>query len=310
MIVVAVSRLGWSGVATAINTPAANNIKPLNRSRRGAGDAGAASEMTALQGSQGMPWSVLWDGDGHNRKQSRAFGLHDGSGACATRKPGPVACGVVAGELRDYEAWLRDYDDPDSGLSWRLDVVRSAIAAALDTLPGPVGIVSVCAGDGRDVIGVLAARPERLDVSATLLEIHPGIADRARTAAKTAGLSTRVRVQTLDAGMSDAYLDLVPAELVLLVGVFGNISHADLHRTIAASPQLCAPDAWLIWTRGRGGELMDCNDDIRASFRDAGFTELNYVSDERGSRPAVGTVRYHGVEQPLQARQRWFTFLR
>jgi hypothetical protein len=216
----------------------------------------------------------------------------------------------MAGELRDYEAWLRDYEDPASALSWRLGVVRRAIGAALDAHDGRMRIISICAGDGRDVLGALADRPERGDVVATLLEIHPGIAERARTAASAAGLSAGVQVRTVDAGVSDSYRDLAPAELVLLVGVLGNISDADMHRTITASAQLCAPGAWLIWTRGRGGGLTDRNDDVRGTFRAAGFTELDYVSDERGSRPAVGTVRYDGPAQPLVPGELWFTFLR
>ncbi len=63
-------------------------------------------------------------------------------------------------DLRDYRAWHEDYDDPESGLTWRLGVVRSHIRAALDAKPGPARVLSACAGDGRDIIGVLA---ERLD---------------------------------------------------------------------------------------------------------------------------------------------------
>jgi len=48
---------------------------------------------------------------------------------------------------------------------------------------GPVRIISACAGDGRDIIGVLTGREDWNRVSATLLEIHPAVADRARTSA-------------------------------------------------------------------------------------------------------------------------------
>ena len=45
---------------------------------------------------------------------------------------------------------------------------------------------------------------------------------------------------------------MVPAELVLLCGIFGNITSADIQRTIATSPQLCRTGATVIWTRHRG----------------------------------------------------------
>lgn len=80
--------------------------------------------------------------------------------------------------LRDYEAWLQNYDDPTSGVSWRLKVVQGAIVAALDARQGPVRIISVCAGDGRDIIGVLAERGDRNRMSVTLLEVHTAVANR------------------------------------------------------------------------------------------------------------------------------------
>ncbi len=211
--------------------------------------------------------------------------------------------------MRDYEQWLQGYDDPASGLSWRLRTVQAAIAAALDRTSGPARLVSACAGDGRDVIGVLAGRQDADRVSATLLELHPDIAERARAAAVRAGVP-QVRVRTTDAGRSDAYAGLVPADLVLLVGIFGNIDAADLHATIAAAPQLCAPGATLVWTRGRGGTLGDRDAEVRAAFRAAGFTELEHATHERGHRPAVGVVRYDGPPVPLEPGTTWFTFRR
>jgi len=211
--------------------------------------------------------------------------------------------------MRDYKAWLEAYDDPASGLSWRVQAVRAAISAALDAAVGPVRIISACSGDGRDVIGALAARADAGKVTATLLEIHPDIAERARRAADQAGLR-QLKACTLDAGRSDAYAGLVPVDLVLLVGIFGNIDDSDLHRTIAASPQLCSPGATVVWSRGRGGSLIDRNDEVRAAFRVAGFTELDYRTHDCGHRPAVGVVRYDGPPIPLERGRTWFTFRR
>ena len=41
-------------------------------------------------------------------------------------------------------------------------------------------------------------------------------------------------------------LATVPADLVLLVGVLGNVSEADVASTVAAMPGLCAPGATLL----------------------------------------------------------------
>jgi hypothetical protein len=63
--------------------------------------------------------------------------------------------------LRDYVAWHDEYDRAGSPLHLRLLVVQDLIAAALDELPsGRIRVISMCAGQGRDLIGV-ARRPHR-----------------------------------------------------------------------------------------------------------------------------------------------------
>jgi hypothetical protein len=210
------------------------------------------------------------------------------------------------GPLRDYEQWHRAYDDPASSLSWRLGTVQGYIRRALDEHTGPVRILSACAGDGRDVLEVLSQRPDAARVTATLIELHPSIAKRAAKAA--ADIPARVEVRALDAGFTDAYIDAVPADLVLLVGIFGNIADADVFRTIEAAPQLCRPGATLLWSRGRGAR--DLNDEIRARFAAARFLEQDYLTLDAGSRPAIGAVRYEGPRAELVAGQRLFTFVR
>jgi hypothetical protein len=68
---------------------------------------------------------------------------------------------------RDWLEWHRDYDDPGSLLSRRLELVQGYLRAELDRAPaGGVRLISLCAGQGRDVIGVLAGHPRRDDVCA------------------------------------------------------------------------------------------------------------------------------------------------
>src|SRR5690242_397379 len=104
--------------------------------------------------------------------------------------------------LRDYEEWHREYDDPGSSLAWRLGVVQRHIAAAIDRHAGRTRILSVCSGDGRDVLGVLARRDDQERFDVTLVELHPGIAERARQS--SAPLRANVEVRQEDAGNTDA----------------------------------------------------------------------------------------------------------
>lgn len=117
-----------------------------------------------------------------------------------------------------------------------------------------------------------------------------------------------VDVRSIDAGTTDAYAGTVPADLVLLVGIFGNISHDDLARTIAAASGFCKPGGTLLWSRGR--KSNDLNDEVRRRFNDAGFLEIDYDTLETGSQPAVGAMRYDGNPMALEPERWLFTFLR
>ena len=208
--------------------------------------------------------------------------------------------------LRDYQKWHTHYDDPASSLSWRLRTVQAQLQTALDGRPGTVRVLNLCPGDGRDIIGVAAARGDGHRLRATFVEIDPQLAATARTRAAAAGL-VDADVRTADAGHTETYADAVPADLVLLVGIFGNISPDDMRRTVAAAPQLCSTGATLLWSRGRSGQ--DLNTDVRRWFTEAGFSELDYQTQEGQGRPALGVLRYDGDERPLQP-ARLFSFLR
>ena len=81
----------------------------------------------------------------------------------------------------------------------------------------------------------IRGRPE---VSALLVELDPALVAFARDRAAAAGVAGQVRVVEGDASLSRWYADDVPADLVLVCGVFGNISAADITATIEALPRV------------------------------------------------------------------------
>ena len=86
--------------------------------------------------------------------------------------------------VMDWVAWHAAYDEPSSSLSARLKCVRAHLSQAVDRAPaGRVSLVSLCAGQGRDVIGVLPDHPRRDDVRAVLVESDDRNAGLARQAA-------------------------------------------------------------------------------------------------------------------------------
>ena len=216
---------------------------------------------------------------------------------------------MVSG-VRDYLAWHDQYDDPASSLPRRLAWVREVLRAELDARPGPVRVVSLCAGDGRDILGVLAEREDSARVSVTLVEVLPELVERARGAA--ARVDAEVEVLAADAGCSTTYVGLgtVPADVVLLVGVLGNVSDADVTTTVAAMPRLCAPGATVVWSRGRSVEGDgDVVAPVRAAFAGAGFVEVSLRPVDVDSHTALGVVRLDGPPLPLEPGQTWFTFV-
>jgi hypothetical protein len=207
---------------------------------------------------------------------------------------------------RDWYAWHQDYDDPGSALARRLVAVQDQIRAALDAAPpGPLRAVSLCAGQGRDLIGALAAHPRRADVAARLVELDPRNAGLARAAAERAALPG-VEVVTGDAALTDSYAELVPAYLVLVCGMFGNITDADIERTVGYCTQLCAPGGTVVWTRGRWGS--DLVPQICDWFAGRGFEQV-WVSDPAAGW-GVAAHRFAGTPVPLEPGARMFTFTR
>lgn len=209
--------------------------------------------------------------------------------------------------MTDWVAWHSDYEDPGSRLSQRLAVVQEHVDRWLtETAPGDVTVLSFCAGDGRDLLEVLDRRSDAGRVSATLLETDPCNVARAVEHIDRSGLS-RVEVRCADAGSTHACAGAVPADLVLMCGVFGNISDEDVGRTIAALPQLCAAGALVIWTRHRRDP--DLTPRIRGWFDDHGFAEEAFVAPADGVW-SVGVHRFVAAPEPLDPDRRLFVFTR
>jgi hypothetical protein len=192
--------------------------------------------------------------------------------------------------VKDWVAWHAAYDDPQSPLSTRLRAVRRHLSDALDAVPpGPVRLVSLCAGQGHDVLGVLPGHPRGPQVSAVLVEADPQNAALAREGAGQAGLP-QVQVRQADAARVANYADALPADVLLLCGIFGNVSDDDIERTAAAAPALCAPGATVMWTRHR--RAPDLTPRVRGWFRASGFDEVAFdVPDQTLTGVSVGVGR-------------------
>lgn len=222
----------------------------------------------------------------------------------------PSAGDLSEGESGSTEThwvhWHRAYENPDSPLSARLRLVQAALRAALDRqAPGPIRLISMCAGQGRDVTDVVAAHARAGDVQALLVELDPGLAEFARSRADSAGLGDHIVVMQDDAASASLYADFVPAHVVLVCGVFGNISEADIAGTVAALPSFCASGASVIWTRHR--RPPDLTPTVRALFERAGFEEVSFEAPA-GYILAVGCHRLVVPPLPFDPGRHLFDF--
>jgi hypothetical protein len=214
----------------------------------------------------------------------------------------PVTWGLV----NDWVAWHAAYDDPSSPLSVRLRLVCEYLSYALDhASPGPVRLVSLCAGQGRDVLGVLPGHPRRQDVSALLVEANPHLAAQARHRAAEAGL-TGVEVREADAGRLASFADALPADVLLLCGIFGNVSTSDIQRTVEAAPTMCTPGAIVLWTRHR--RAPDITPQIREWFCASGFDEVAFEAPDTDSLTSVGVHRLAAAPEASPPGEPLFTF--
>lgn len=246
--------------------------------------------------------------------------------------------GQPSGRRTDWNAWHHDYTEAGSPLARRLEIIRPEIRrvfAAADARSAggrsePLTVLSACAGDGRDILEILAERhrrgehrpeprssgaagavpqPPPVTIEVTLIETDPRNLERAALFCRHEGL-TGVRLRDCDAGLAGSYLGAVPADLVLMCGVFGNLADPDVRRLVEFLPRLCGVGATLIWTRTR--RPPDLTPTLRNWLAAAGFTELSFTAPPN-VQFAVGVHRFDAQPLPLPgtlADQRLFSFVR
>lgn len=222
-----------------------------------------------------------------------------------TRRLADLAGTLCSMPTTDWHTWHSAYDDPDSWQAQRLETVQEYIRVALDWAPpGPVTVLAMVAGQGRDLLPVLATHPRRDEVTARLVEIDPRNAEAARAAAARAGL-VGVQVVEGDAALMRHYADLAPADLVLICGLFPHITDEDIANVVRHAPSLTRRGGVVIWTRDR--RAPDVVPQICDWFAEQDFEPV-WVTDPEIEH-AVGVHRYRGAQRPVNPDATLFTFV-
>jgi len=208
----------------------------------------------------------------------------------------------------DWVEWHNLYDGSPA-LKARLALVRKHLAKCFELLPaGPISLLSICAGDGRDLIGVLAEHPRRSDVTAVLVENSIELVERGRKDIAAAGFQNQLRFVLADATESSLYQGVVPVDVVLAAGVFGNLRPDQTVRLIGSLRALVRRDGYFIWTRHRRlHDGLAQIESIRRSLHESDFDEAG-IADTVDDAFTVCTHRYRGTVQPLLSGEKLFEF--
>lgn len=207
--------------------------------------------------------------------------------------------------MTDWHEWHGHYDDQDSSLSRRLKVVQRRLDELVSSEVRMQRILSLCAGDGRDILPVLARHADEHRPEAVLVELDAALAAAAERRAAASGVAATV--VTGDAGLTVTWQTTVPVDLLMLCGIFGNISEADIRKTIDAAGAMLEPGGSVIWTRGYLTH-EDLRPRIRHWFSEAGFTECSFDSELTGYGVGVHRLTSNTPATPIPARL--FSFVR
>lgn len=203
----------------------------------------------------------------------------------------------------DWHKWHRTYDE-NPAFRKRLVLVRNHLSRCLDrSAPGEVRIISVCAGDGRDVLRTLAGHKRLADARARLVELDPNLVADGENACKALGLSSHVEFVNGDATDLGSYRAVAPANVVAMCGMLGLVDLPELPKVVRAMQALCAHKGHVVWTR-----RLDWRNGVRQTkvlqklMAQAGFRRATLSVTSFGAllfktpRPsfAVGTHRYDG----------------
>ena len=193
------------------------------------------------------------------------------------------------------------------GYQQRLTAVQEHLCECLDeAAPGPIRILSICAGDGRDVIGAVRSHRRRKDVAAWLVELNSQSVELGKGYSVNAGLERSLKFINDDATTYATYKGIGPADIVLICGVWGHVPVNEKSMLVRAVSTLCKPGGAVIWTRGTSKGIARVRE-IEALFA-GNWWDKGRVTYTPDAAWAVATYRYRGPAQELPADGQIFHF--
>jgi hypothetical protein len=119
-------------------------------------------------------------------------------------------------------------------------------------------------------------------------------------------------VRCADAGIVSVFSDVLPVDVLMLCGVFGNIERATVRHVVEQVPAMVTAGGVVIWTRG-GHEPDDPRPEVRRWFVEAGMPEVSFDGPPNSYGVGVNRVkvsRPHQLDGPDESDgRRLFTFV-
>jgi hypothetical protein len=191
----------------------------------------------------------------------------------------------------------------------RLESVQQHLIVCLDEAPrGPIRLISICSGDGRDVIGVLKTHQRRKDMSARLIELDRQSVVAGMREASLVGLQDTVRFFNRDATDYATYQGMAPADIVLACGVWGHVPTRERVGLTSALAGLCSPRGTVTWTRGISNGTARLRE-IESLFASSTWERVR-ITITPDNKWAVATYRRDGQSTVLPRTGRIFNFER
>ena len=147
-------------------------------------------------------------------------------------------------------------------------------------------VLSLCAGDGRDVLPVLARWQAHKEIHGWLVELQSDLADRARDEAHSVSLR-QLEVIRGDAAEPTEHTGAIPADLIVACGIFGR-SRTPACSAWSSRCRRCAPRARTWSGHGIGG-ILTSRPRSGSGLRLPDSTSMHSARRGQAATPSVAT---------------------
>ena len=145
------------------------------------------------------------------------------------------------------------------------------VSLALRARTGPQNLICLCSSYARTAMDAVGEHSSRDGIRVSVVESDPRTARSLREHARSRHVV--LDVVAGDAGSTDAYLDAVPADVVLASGSLADSAAGSLSRTTSAIRLLCAEGATIVWSHALS--WPDRAREARRLFGSDSFTEIS-----------------------------------